>query len=134
MSNASAFAALDDHIMRVATLPIALDGDGMQKLAGSVDEEVRRQILAGQDPSGQPWQPTRAGGRPLVGAQASVGVAAVGRRVVIRAWGHIARHSLGRAKGGIERQVVPRGAIPQGLAQVLKDKVRTLLREHMGSP
>lgn len=132
MDNATAFSVLDDHIDRVRELPKAMQG-AAPDVANDLHAELLRQIGAAQDPKGAAWKLTaRGGNKPLVGAEKSVGVAHVGRRVWLRAWGHIARHSKGIAKGGIVRQVIPSGAIPERMTTLIRERLTKAFRSHMG--
>jgi hypothetical protein len=131
MDNSTAFAKLDEHIQRVRDLPKAFEA-AAPVVSDDLEAELKRQIAAAQSPTGQAWQPTRKGDRPLDGAEKSVGVAAVGRRIWMRAWGHIARHSKGIAKGGIVRQVIPTGDIPPRMSDVIRSRLKKVFAEHMG--
>lgn len=128
MSDSDGFAALDGFIERVRSMPDAVRA---YDVAPAVEAEVKRQIAAGTDPDGTAWQPTKRGEKPLATAATSVGVAGVGKTILIRVWGHVARHHLGRAKGGIERPIIPTDHIPKRMGEVIREQVLQQLSEHM---
>ena len=121
------YAALDAHIARVRSLP-ELGRRAAPDVAIAVRDELERQIGAGVDPNGKPWKRTEDGRVPLATAAEALHVGAVGSTVVIRLTGHIARHHLGRVKGGVQRQVIPIRGLPAPLAGAVK----VVLVEHFG--
>ena len=108
---------LDRMIASVRALP-GLAKRAAPDVADALEAELHRTIAAGQTPDGKPWQPTRDGATPLTGAAKALGVAAVGATVYVRLVGVEARHHLGRARGGIERQVIPTELSPRMAAAV----------------
>lgn len=115
--NGAAFAALDEHIARVRKLPHMVE-QAAAEVAREIRDETERQIAAGLDPEGRPLQPTQEGQRPLATARVMVG--AVGTRIFLRLQGHLARHHLGRAKGGIVRQLIPVDRLPPRYAAAIQ--------------
>lgn len=95
-------------------------------VAEAVRDELERTIAAGTTPEGEAWKPRQAGGRALVGVEKAVAVAVVGTRIYVRLAGHVARHHLGRARGGVERRILPVGKLPPRMA----DAVRRVLVQH----
>jgi len=118
-------ADLDRMIATVRQLP-ELAERAAPDVADVIERELMRTTTAGQSPNGTPWQLTLEGGKPLTGAAKAIGVAAVGRTIYVRLTGVEARHHLGRARGGIERQVIPTGRLPPRMA----DAVREVLGRH----
>ncbi len=119
MSNASAFAALDEHIARVRELPGFIDAS-MPDVADALEREQRRFIAAGTSPDGKRWEPKKDGsGKPLATAGDSLRVAPVGHTVFMRLTDHVARHHLGRAKGGTVRQILPTDGLPDPFARAI---------------
>jgi hypothetical protein len=110
------YAALDAHIARIRALP-ELARRAAPEVAAAVKDDLQRQVAAGVDPDGRPWERTEDGRTPLVGAEVFVG--AVGSSVILRLRGHIARHHLGRARGGKTRRIIPTAGIPPRLATVI---------------
>ena len=85
----------------------------------AVDADSRRKISRGQDPNGKPWQPTKAGERPLKNAGAALSVKLVGKRIVWTLKGIEARHHLGAVKGKVKRQIIPIEDIPSSVAKAI---------------
>lgn len=106
-NNAAGFAALEAQIARlrrVATLP----RDAAPACAEALQDELEAQITRAQGPDGRAWAPRQEdGGKPLQTAAKALTVVATGTKITARLRGHIARHHKGRAKGGIERQILP---------------------------
>lgn len=112
------YAALDAHIARIRALP-ELGRRAAPEVAEAIKLELQRQIAAGVDPEGNPWVQTEDGRKPLATAADALTVGAQGSTVIMRLRGHIARHHLGRVKGGIVRRVLPTTTIPAPLARVI---------------
>lgn len=128
MANSAAFAALDAHIARVRALPGKLEG-AAPDVAEALRGEVSRQLAAGTDPDGRPLPRTKDGRKPLTSARVFVG--AVGSRILLRIDRHIARHHLGRAKGGIVRRLIPTKEIPTRYAQAIKRVLERTFQDSM---
>ena len=116
--DAAGFAALDAHIARIRALP-GLAQRAAPDVAQALRDELRRQIAAGTDPDGRPWTLTEAGRQALATAAAALTVGSSGVQVIMRLRGHVARHHLGRAKGGIVRRILPTAGIPAPLARAI---------------
>lgn len=98
---------LDVMIRKLRELP-GLVKRAAPDVADAVKASIERTIEAGTTSDGKAWAPRKAdGGRPLEGAEKALAVAAVGTRVYARLSGHVARHHLGRAKGGTYREILP---------------------------
>lgn len=128
---ADGYAELDAYIARLRALP-ELARRAAPDVADAVRDELRRQITAGTDPTGRPWQRTEDGRQALATAADALTVGAHGTRVIMRLRGHIARHHLGRAKGGTVRRILPTAGIPAPMARaitrVLVDHFRGAMR------
>lgn len=118
---------LDEMIARINALP-GLAQRAAPDVAFAVEAELERTIGAGTTPDGEPWAPTKEGARPLAGAAKALGVAAVGTTIVVRLTGPEARHHLGRARGGVVRQIIPTDKIPAPMATAIGD----VLTRHFG--
>lgn len=94
----------------------------------AVEAELRRQIMAGADPSGTPWKLRKDGEKALQTAAKYLKVTAKGNFIVISVTGPIARHHIGAVKGGTKRQVIPSGEIPTRLAEVVRKAVQQALQ------
>lgn len=83
-------------------------------------DQLRAQISAGVDPDGKAW-PLRkdTGERTLQHADDALRVAPVGTTLVARLTGPVARHHLGRARGGIPRVILPEKGLPKAAADAI---------------
>ncbi len=113
------FAELDAIIARIRQLP-ELASSAAPDIADALRTEIERTIAAGTDPYGKKWAPKETGGQPLATAAKALVVVPVGKSIVIKIKGHIARHHLGRAKGGVYRPVIPTQGLPASYARVIK--------------
>lgn len=125
------FASLDAHIARLRALP-ALVPDALPELAEVVEQNLERTIRAGTDANGVSWQPRKDGGTPLATAGKSLGVAIVGTTIFCRLRGHVARHHLGRAKGGVIRHILPVDGLPPAMAAEIRESLARHFHERMG--
>ncbi len=116
---ADGFAQLDGMIERLRALP-GLAERAAPAVADAVREELQRTISAGTSADGKPWAPKADGSKPLANAAGALGVAAVGKRVIVRLRGPEARHHLGWARGGKERPIIPTDAIPPAMTRRIK--------------
>lgn len=112
---ADGFAQLDAYIARVRALP-ELARTAAPDVARVVERELRKTISAGTTPDGKPWPLTKDGEKPLTNAAGALNVVAVGTTIYARISGPEARHHLGRARGGIERQILPKDSIPAAMS------------------
>lgn len=127
MSNADAFAKLDEMIERVASVK-DLARRAAPDAAEAVSECLQRTVAAGADPSGTPWQARKDGGTPLTTIGSRIKVVAIGSRVFVAIDGYVGRHHLGRARGGVARHVIPTPAAP--LPPAIEAAVRKVLVRH----
>lgn len=105
-----------DNIRRIAKLPRLC----AQPVADVVEQELSRTMGAGQAPDGTPHIPRQSdGAAPLTGAAAAMRVTAVGSQVIVLIRGPEALHHLQRARGGIERRLIPIGRLPSNLARLV---------------
>lgn len=111
-------SALDAHIARIRQLG-HLARDSAPDVAKAVEREVGEQINRGTDPNGKPWKLTKEGKVPLRGAAKSVESKAVGTVVLVSVEGHHALHDRGWVRGGVRRQILPRGDIPQTVERAI---------------
>jgi len=107
-------------IERVEALP-GLAREAAPDVADAVERELQQTIAAGTDAYGKPWPPTKEGGRPLQHAAAALTVVAVGTTVITQVSGPEARHHLGRARGGLAREIIPTAEIPPSMNRAIKD-------------
>lgn len=121
----SGLTEFDRMIETIRDLP-GLGRRAAPDVAEVIELALERTIAAGTTPAGEPWQPTRDGRTPLTGAAKALGVASVGSTIYVRLTGPEARHHLGTAAGGIERQVIPRAGLPPAMAEA----VRAVLNRH----
>lgn len=105
--------AMLEKLRKLESMPV----DAAPKCAVAVRDALRSTIAEGTDAYGQAWQLTRDGKKPLATADASLRVTSIGSRVFAAITGHISRHNYGAVKGGIERRVLPRKAIPADMSK-----------------
>jgi hypothetical protein len=123
---------LDAMIAKVAGLT-DLVRDVAPECAHVVEDVIKAQIAAGTDPYGAAWPAKKDGGKPLAGAGKAVYAAAIGKRVFVRLHGVDARHSIGWARGGVRRQILPDRGIPPKMATALVDTIGDAYKNHMGA-
>lgn len=121
----SVIDALDGMAERLREIPGA--GQAIAEVAAPLLlAENQRTANAGQDSHGEPWEPTKAGGRPLRNAAAAIRVVAQGPRIAISLVGIEVAHHIGWARGyrggtEIRRPIIPEKSsgsgvpIPQGI-------------------
>lgn len=114
MANAGGMAALDAQIARLRALGSGFVRNAMPRLTEAAEEVWHEQLDAGLGPSGQPWQPTKEGKRPLRNASKAASVQAFGTVLLFKVEGPEALHNDGRARGRVTRRMLPtrRSATP----------------------
>lgn len=132
MSDSSAgfvgLQAMLDKLGRLADMPREV----APAVAEAIDEEITAQIARGVDPNGKPWPKTQDGDQALRGAGKAVNVASFGKRVIVALRGVEARHHLGRARGGVQRQIIPVAKIPARMAGKIRDTLTERFADIMG--
>lgn len=131
MSNAAAFAALDEQIKRIRELP-----EIAQTIAPAAAKELesimRGNIAAGEAPDGKDWKLTEQGKQPLRNAAKALTVRAIGTKVLARLTGPEAKHNLGAVWGKIKRQILPDRRLPQAMTEALRRVSTTAYARLMG--
>lgn len=89
-------------------------------VATKLRAEIEGNIAAGRGPDGTPWQPTKAGKRPLQNAAKALTVVAQGTVIVAAIVGPEALHHWGAVTGGIKRQILPTRDIPQPVVTAIQ--------------
>lgn len=125
-------ALLRAQIARLRKLE-GLTKDVAPKVARAVERELRAQIAAGKGPDGKPWKPRQDGGQPLRNAASALSVRAVGDVIVVRLDGVEARHHLGAVRGGVRRQIIPTGSMPDAVSRAIEQVVTREFRAVMGA-
>lgn len=117
---------IDAIIARVRAIP-GLARRAAPDAARAVERVLGEQLERGESPTGETWAPRRAdGGRALEDARKALAVAPIGTRLFARLTGPVARHDLGRARGGVVRKMLPAsGPIPAALAKAIRDVLTT---------
>lgn len=110
---------LNSMLEKLRRLP-ELATQAAPKVAEAVRDELEKSIAAGTTPEGKAWERTKDGKQPLEGAAKALAVVAVGSTVFARLTGHIARHHLGRARGGVVRPILPTEGLPKDMAKAIK--------------
>jgi hypothetical protein len=133
-TNASGMASLDAMIARVSAVPDMVQS-AAPEVATAVELELERTIRAGTTADGRGWAPKKQGtGTPLAGAEKSLRVVAIGKTVFATLRGHIARHHLGRAKGGTVREILPTSrALPPSMDLAVRRVLERRFRAVMGT-
>ena len=96
---------LDEIIAKVRAAK-SIVTDAAPAAAEAADRSLKAELSAGNAPSGKKWSATKAGGRPLKNAAASVKTKAVGTSILMRVTGHHFFHHAGKGHVPV-RQVVP---------------------------
>lgn len=130
MANEAAYKALDAEIQRIRSLG-RIGEELAPEAAKALDAEIRKDVAAGKDPSGNAWQPTKDGKRPLANAAKSVATTAIGSVVLVTLSGVEARHHLGAVKGKIKRQIIPDAKLPKPVIAALKRLSGDAFAKHM---
>jgi hypothetical protein len=112
--------ALRAIIAQIEALPEALVEGAAPEIASELHAAITRQISAGTDPDGKPWDRTQQGAQPLVNAANALRVTAVGSTIVARLTGPEALHHRGAVKGGKVRQILPSNEIPDPVAKAIR--------------
>lgn len=128
MSNEAAFDALQAQIRRLQDLPGAGERYAPE-VAEVLQVGISRQIAAGTDPAGTPWQPTKEGKRPLQHAAGALTCFAAGNVVIAKLTGLEALHHMGAVKGKIRRQILPSAQIPAPITAAISEVVTRRLRQ-----
>jgi len=124
-------AELDAMIRKIRAIP-GLARRAAPDVADAVKAELNKSIAAGTAPDGTPWRRRKADGeKPLADAGEALFVAAVGKRIVCHVRGYIARHTLGRARGGIVRRVLPLKGVPPALAKAITAELTARFNDEM---
>ena len=92
----------------------------MPELVAAVRDELSATVASGTTPEGEAWPMRKKGGRALQNAMSAVHVGAVGMLIVVRLTGVEARHHRGLAKGGVDRPIIPTGALPAAWGRAFK--------------
>lgn len=123
--NDDADAKIGDMIARLQATPKVLAALP-DKLAPVVKTYLLESYRQGTDPDGEPWTPTKTGQVPDIKGS-SLAVVAIGKRVIVKLRWHDALHSKGKARGRVQRRMVPDGAVPPKLAERMQAIVRAEL-------
>lgn len=102
------------------------------EVAKALDEEIGKDIAAGQSPDGTAWKATAEGKVPLRNAKAHVSVTAEGSVVLARLSGPEVKHHKGTARGRIQRRILPTRNLPQPLVRATKRILGAKFREILG--
>jgi hypothetical protein len=104
---------IDAMMAALRDLP-AIAAESAPDIARSFEAELKAQISAAVTPDGKAWAPKKDGsGKPLATAAKALTVTVAGPTVTAKLTGYIARHTLGRARGGVVRQILPDSISPK---------------------
>ncbi len=129
----SAEQQVEAWIETIQGLSKELCEDAAPEVAEAVRSEIEKTIAAGTTADGQAWQPTQKGKTPLRNASKALRVAAVGSSIVVKISGPEARHHLGRAKGGIQRPIIPNEGIPAPVSSAIKRVLSERFSDALGA-
>jgi len=94
-----------------------LDEVAAPRVADVINAEIKRTVAAGTDPYGVPWMLRKAdGGRPLVHGDKTLQAQTIGSLVIVTITGEDARHSIGWARGGTVREIIPSKGLSDRMA------------------
>ena len=104
-----------------------------KRAAPLVDAAVKKTAAAGTTPDGQPWQPKKDGGRPLVNAANALSTKAVGTTVVVTLEGPEVVHDKG-TKRLPQRKILPDGGagLPTNVADAMREACEKVRADIMG--
>lgn len=117
--------AMIDRVRQLPDLGKRAAPDVAEAITGVLDA----QVAAAETPQGKPWAPKKEGaGKPLANAAGKIRAVAVGARVFVRLRGVEARHSTGRVRGGVRRQILPDQA--DGVPPKMVEAIMPVLTDH----
>jgi len=90
-------------------------------VAKMMERTLAANIKKAIDPYGKPWKPTLSGDPPLDGAMKAIRVRAIETVVVVTLTGIEILHHFGRARGGIQRMIIPIRKIPDAMNRGIID-------------
>jgi hypothetical protein len=123
-------AELDAWVAKLRRLPEMVKA-AAPELAVALKSELDKNIAAGRAPDGSTWKPKKDGGRPLVNAAAAVTTRADGSVVQAVLTGPEVFHHYGTKKDP-ERQILPRGVMPDSLGLAFRAKMVEQFEKTMG--
>lgn len=83
---------------------------------------------AGTTPEGNPWEPKKKGGRALPNAAKAITVHATGSVITITLAPPYTFHQYGVGESTPQRQIIPSGVLPAGIARALQRAVERAFR------
>lgn len=109
-----ALATIDRKIQQLSNLERELDRELQRALSKALRAHVRRALRSNRTPDGDPIERRKDGGRALEGAERDVQVVVRGNRIEVRLTKrHLVLHHLGRARGGVKRELLPTEITPE---------------------
>jgi hypothetical protein len=112
---------------RLREAPKVLDAV-LPELAAVVRDYLLECYARGVDADGVPWPATEAGAAPAITGQ-QMEVIHFARKILVRLRWYNALHSIGGAKGGVQRRMVPAGELPAELRARMDAVVTARLAE-----
>lgn len=130
---ADGFRVLDDRIARLRIL-VDLPEEAAPEVAKGIARSIDKQLAAGTDPNGVPWERRKADGAQAlrkVGKDIKVGV--IGKTVIARiVTKHTTLHHFGFSKGNVKRQILPQKTLPDSWKQEIHAAVSAKFGDIMG--
>lgn len=111
---------LDRMIAKIRATPDLVSGVA-REAAWEWERTLQEQIREGRGPDGEAWARRKEDqGQALQTAAKALVVVPVGTTLLARLKGHVARHHLGRARGGVTRAILPSKGIPKTAAEAIR--------------
>lgn len=130
MSSVDVEMSLTEKLERLRRIPEALEA-ARPKLVAVIKRHLTQANAAGLTPDGKPYQRTQDGHVPLRHGAKSLRVKAAGSLLIARVQGIEALHSLGEARGEIQRSMLPLGPIPPAMGAELSRVVMDHLSAYL---
>lgn len=110
-------AAIDEWIANIRSLPEMLNAAAPQ-IGQAILAEFQRTAAAGTTPEGEPWAPTKKGGRALKNAAESMSLVVSDNVIIIKITDHHVFHQFGA--GVVARRIIPSGGLPDRLGNAIR--------------
>lgn len=120
-SNAAARERLAQLAKDLRALPRAMALEVAPEGAKKLDEVLRANIAAGVAPDGSAWPLRQDGGQALQHAGDALEVKALDTVILARLTGPTALHHLGKARGHVQRRILPTKFAPQPVVVAITD-------------
>jgi len=131
-SNAAARERLAQLAKDLRALPRAMALEAAPVGAQKLDAVLRANISAGVAPDGSAWPLRLDGGKALQNAGDELEVKAEGTVILARISGPYALHHLGKARGHVQRRIIPTKFAPQPVVQAVEETLAEVMPRLLG--